>query len=90
MNDKSSYRNPDDLKKKIKKLVSFEEGKDLSKPSPKPSKYARVLTCTFDKGAEDPTHRQKKEPKTVYFPDLTPKKKHRSSGGKLQTTIERR
>ncbi|UCB52311.1 MAG: hypothetical protein JSV10_10060 [Candidatus Zixiibacteriota bacterium] len=73
MNAKSSPKNPDDLKSRIKKLVSFEEGKGLSGPSRKSPKYARVLTCTFVKGAGDPTHRQKKEPKIVYFPDLTTK-----------------
>jgi hypothetical protein len=74
MNDKSWPKNPHDLKNEIKKLVSFEKGKDLSGPSQKPSKYARVLTCTFVRGAGDPTHRQRKEPKIVYFPDLTTKK----------------
>ena len=73
MNHKSSPKNPDDLKSRIKKLVSFEEGKGLSGSSQKPSKYARVLTCTFVRGAGDPIHRQKKEPKIVRFPDLTTK-----------------
>ena len=74
MNHKASPKNSDDLKTRIKKLVSFEEPKTLHKPSRKPLKYARVLTCTFDRGSEDPTHRQRKEPKIVYFPDLTTKK----------------
>ena len=73
MNHKSSPKNPDDLKSRIKKLVSFEEGRGSSGPSQKPSKYARVLTCTFVKGAGDPTHRQKTEPKIVCFPDLKTK-----------------
>ena len=74
MNHKASPKNSDDLKTRIKKLVSFEEGKGLSGPSRTPPKYARVLTCTFDRGSEDPTRRQKKEPKVVYFPELTTKK----------------
>jgi len=74
MNDKSWAKNPDDVKNEIRKLVSFEEGKALFKPSRKPSKYARVLTCTFVRGAGDPTHRQRKEPKIVYFHDPTTKK----------------
>lgn len=90
MNDKSWPKNPDDLKSRIKKLVSFEEGKALSKPSRKPSKYARVLSCTFVRGAQDTTQRQRKEPKIVYLPDLIAKKKHRLSKGNFQTTTERR
>jgi hypothetical protein len=74
MNHKASPKNSDDLKTRIKKLVSFEEGKGLSGPSRTPPKYARVLTCTFDRGSEDPTRRQKKEPKVVHFPELTTKK----------------
>lgn len=74
MKDKLSSDNVGDLKNKIKKLVSFEEGKGLSGPSRTTPKYARVLTCTFDRGSQDPTRRQKKEPKIVYFPELTTKK----------------
>lgn len=90
MNDKFSPKNPDDLKNKTRKLVSFEEGIDLTKTSPKPSKYARVLTCTFAKGDQDPSHTQRREPKTVCFPDLARKEKHRLSRGKFETTTERR
>lgn len=74
MKDKFPSQNPDDLRNEIKSLVSFEEGKGLAKPSRKPSKYARVLTCSFAKGAEDPTRRQRKKPKIVYLPELTTKK----------------
>jgi hypothetical protein len=71
MNHKLPSSNAEDLKTKIKKLVSFEEGKGLSGPSQKPSKYARVLTCTFVRGAGEPIHGQRKQPRIVYFPDLT-------------------
>jgi hypothetical protein len=90
MNHKASPKNSDDLKTRIKKLVSFEEGKSLSGPSQKPSKYARVLSCTFVRGTQDTTQRQRKEPKIVYLPDLIAKKKHRLSKGNFQTTTERR
>ena len=74
MKHKFPSKNPDDLRNKIKNLVSFEEGKGLAKPSREPSKYARVLTCTFARGAEDPTGRQRRKPKTDYLPELTTKK----------------
>ena len=73
MSRKSSPKNTDDLETRIKKLVSFEKGEGPSGPSQKPSKYARVLTCTFVRGAGDPIHGQKKEPKIVCFPDPTTK-----------------
>jgi hypothetical protein len=73
MSRKSSPENRDDLETRIKKLVSFEKGEGTSGPSQEPSKYARVLTCTFVRGAENPTHRRKKQPKIICFPDLTAK-----------------
>jgi hypothetical protein len=86
MKDKFRSKNPDDLRNEIKNLVSFEEGKGPARPSRKPSKYASVLTCSFARGAEDPTDRQRREPKTDYLPELTTKKKHRLSRGNFRTT----
>jgi hypothetical protein len=73
MNHKSSPKNTDDLETRIKKLVSFDGGEGPSGPSQKPSKYARVLTCSFVRTDGHPTHRQKKEPKIACFADPTTK-----------------
>ncbi len=82
MNDEFSLRHPDNLKTKIKKLVSFEEEKTLMKTSrrktvknpgssPMPSKYAKVLSCSFIKDAGDAASSERKKPKIFYFPELT-------------------
>jgi|GEM_PF-1182479 len=71
MNHKSSTKNRGHLETRIKKLVSFEQGEGSSGPSQKPSKYARVLTCSFVRTAGEPTGRQKKKPKIACFPDPT-------------------
>jgi len=58
MKDKLSFKNPDDLKTKIEKLISFQEKKDQLKPPRKVkdenpdspgllSKYRKVLSCSF-------------------------------------------
>ncbi len=58
MNHKSHFKNPDDLKIEIEKLVSFQENEDPLKPPLRakdenpdnrglPSKYRKVLTCSF-------------------------------------------
>ncbi len=57
MNDKLSFKNPDEVKTKIEKLISFQEEEDplLKAKDENPdnpgllSKYARVLCCSFDK-----------------------------------------
>ena len=69
MNRKSSPKNTEHLETRIKKLVSFEEGECPPGPSQKPSKYARVLTCSFVRGTGARTHPKKKEPCIVCFPD---------------------
>ena len=71
MNHKSSPNHTDDLEAKIKKLVSFEPAEGTSGSSQKPSKYARVLTCSFVRTAGVQAPRRKKEPKMVCFPDST-------------------
>jgi len=64
MKDKLSFKNPDDLKIKIEKLVSFQEKEDRLEKSQKateeshdtsriPSKYAKVLSCSFVKTGTD-------------------------------------
>jgi hypothetical protein len=61
MNDKLSFKNPDEVKTKIEKLISFQEKEDPPSPPRKVknenpdnpallSKYARVLCCSFEKG----------------------------------------
>lgn len=73
MNHKSSPKNSDHLETRIKRLVSFEEGECPPGSSQKPSKYARVLTCSFVREGGHPSHRRKEEPRIVCFHDATTK-----------------
>jgi hypothetical protein len=82
MNDEFSLKDPDNLKTKIKKLVSFEEEKSLTKisrrktvqnrgSSPIPAKYAKVLSCSFVEGSGEADSSVRKKPKIVHLPELT-------------------
>ena len=73
MNHRSSPKDKDDLKTRIKNLVTFEQGECPPGPSQKPSKYARVLTCSFVREAGEPSHGRKEEPRIVSFQDATTK-----------------
>lgn len=85
MNDKLSFKNPDDLKTKIEKLISFQEKGDQLKPSRKVkdenpdspgllSKYAQVLCCSFEKV-------ETIEQQTIKLPQAIPKKTHPKKEG---------
>jgi hypothetical protein len=82
MIDEFSLRDSDNLKTKIKKLVSFEDEKALPKTSrrktvqnpgssPIPAKYAKVLSCSFIVSSGGVASSVRKKPKIVYFPELT-------------------
>jgi hypothetical protein len=82
MNNEFSLRDPENLKTKMKKLVSFEEKKTLPETSRRktvqnpgsstmPSKYAKVLSCSFIRNSGDAASSERKKPKIFYFPELT-------------------
>jgi hypothetical protein len=73
MNRRSSPKDKDDLKTRIKKLVTLEQGECPPGSSQKPSKYARVLTCSFVREGGHRSGRQKEEPRIVSFQDATTK-----------------
>jgi len=85
MNDKLSFKNPDDLKTKIEKLISFQEKEDrLESPwkakDENPgdpgllSKYAQVLCCSFEKV-------ETIEQQTIKLSQAIPKKTHPKKEG---------
>jgi hypothetical protein len=58
--NKLHYKNPDSLRTDIDQLINFRGEKDIAHSSPKakdqnlsqlnmPSKYATILTCSFEK-----------------------------------------
>ena len=68
MNDKFFFKDPKNMKKEIKKLISFEQKEERFKSQQKvsetahiknglPSKYATVLSCSFFNPNWDPANR---------------------------------
>ncbi|MCK4404837.1 MAG: hypothetical protein KAW02_07070 [candidate division Zixibacteria bacterium] len=85
MKDESSFKNLNDLKTKIEKLISFQEKGDQLKPPRKVkdenpdspgllSKYAQVLCCSFEKV-------ETIEQQTIKLPQAIPKKTHPKKEG---------